>query len=71
MQYPGSSSEPTIYMNGPTDAVATPSGLTALSSGRGFDWGAFGIGVAAAFGVALVAAGGLLGLRRRHLPAQV
>jgi hypothetical protein len=96
IQYPGTSSEPTVYIN---SHVAIPAWLARIqypgtypgasvvfprvqsapaarstvvpASSPGFDWGAFGIGVAAATGVAFLGAGAVLALRRRQTPAHV
>src|SRR5262245_45147550 len=93
IQYPGTSSKPTVYMAGP---VTIPSWLTRIQypgtypgasvvfprvpaarvaapvvSTPGFDWTAFGIGIAAATGIALMGASALLAVRRRRAPAHV
>jgi hypothetical protein len=94
IQYPGTSSKPTVYMAGP---VTIPAWLTRIQypgtypgasvvfprvpaarvaapvvvSTQGFDWTAFGIGIAAATGIALMGASVLLALRRRRTPAHV
>jgi hypothetical protein len=107
IQYPGTSSQPTVYLDphggrdgrpttvvGPAGRVTIPAWLTRISypgtypgasvvmprvsasvapvaSTRGFDWAAFGIGIAAAAGVALMGASALLAARRRRTPAHV
>jgi hypothetical protein len=108
IQYPGTSSMPTVYLDpfgnrdgrpttvvGPAGRVTIPASLTRINypgtypgasvvfprvsatatplaaSASGFDWAAFGIGIAAALGMTLMGASALLAVRRRRTPAHV
>jgi hypothetical protein len=71
IQYPGSSSAATLLLpRGGGYLTATPATL-AVPAGSEFDWPAFGIGIAAAAGIALIGAAGLLAIRRRRPLAHV
>jgi hypothetical protein len=56
IEYPGTSSQPTVY-------VTTPA---AASGGSAFDWGSAAVGGGFVAGIGLIAAGAALALRRRH-----
>jgi hypothetical protein len=94
IQYPGTSSQPTVYMAGRVTIPAwltriqypgtypgasvvfprvqsSPRGTPVVAPARSFDWAAFGIGIAAATGIALMAASALLAVRRRRATAHV
>jgi hypothetical protein len=66
IQYPGTHPEASVVI---PRVQAPPPATPVIAPARSFDWGAFGIGVAAATGIALTAACSLLAMRRRRAPA--
>ncbi len=71
IQYPGTSSEPTVLIPRVSHTPTAAADALDARAGGGFDWGSFGIGIAAATGVALIGVGGLLAMRRRRPLAHV